>query len=92
MAREVGADVFDGTLHISQKAAPNGGLTPPFDIMTIQLTTTQPNMLVNRLGEWFVDEEWFYVDCHGINAIKLQLEGIGFFHLLCQSSDKLQQM
>ena len=78
MAKEVGADVFDGTMPIPQKGAQGGVFRPPFGMQDINCMGKQPNLIINKLGERFVDEERFYVDCHGGNAIKLQPDRMAF--------------
>ena len=72
MAREVGADVTDGTLPIPTKEDIKMGPFNPFMLPFINSMGTQPNLMVNRLGERFVDEEAFLVDPHGCLAINDQ--------------------
>lgn len=79
MAREVGAEVTDGTMPVPKKEAMGGGaFKPPFGTMCIKNMGGQPNLIVNKLGERFVDEERFYVDCHGCNALASQPDRVAF--------------
>lgn len=79
MARGVGAEITDGTMPIPRKDDRGAGaFKPPFGVMTINNMGGQPNMVINKLGERFVDEERFYVDCHGCNALFGQPDRVAF--------------
>lgn len=81
MAREVGADVTDGTMLIPDMSGkrPDGGAITAGSVL--RRAFEQPNLFVNLQGERFMDEEVSVLNPLGANSIMLQKDHV-FFSIL----------
>jgi fumarate reductase flavoprotein subunit len=73
MAREVGAEATEGTMATNRRGSPKGPSG-----MSIMAISMQPNLMVNLLGERFVDEEAMVMNPLASHALAREKDGCAF--------------
>jgi fumarate reductase flavoprotein subunit len=74
MAKEIGADTSEGNVSNKNRSSGGGGGIA----LSVVSAFAQPNLLVNLLGERFMDEEVRVISPFGNNAISLQKNQCAF--------------